>query len=383
MVKTPVYFDYAATAPVDPRVVEAMLGLLGPDGDFGNPSAVHAYGRKAAALVEEAREEIAALLGVAASGIVFTSGATESDNLAIKGAARAAARRGRHVITEKTAHKAVLDACRALEREGFEVSYLVPDREGRISAAQLEASLRPDTILVSLLHANNETGVLQDIPALAAAVRRHGALFHLDAAQSAGKVELPLEQVDLLALSAHKFCGPKGAGLLYVRPGVRLEPLLHGGGHERGRRAGTLATHQIRGMALAFRLAVESMVEESSRLAGFSSRLIEGLCALSGVLLNGHREARLPNIVNVSVEGVDGEALQLALRDIACSSGAACNSASGEPSYVLRALGRDDALAGASLRFSMGRWTRVEEVDYLLERFGSELTRLRRIAGAA
>lgn len=381
--KTPLYFDYAATTPVDPRVVETMLAFLGPDGDFGNPSSMHVFGRKAKAAVEAARDRIGALLEVPSEGIVFTSGATEADNLAIKGVARAAARRGRHVVTEKTAHKAVLDACRALEREGFEVSYLVPDRDGRISREQLEASLRPDTVLVSLLHANNETGVLHDIAGLADVTRERGVLFHLDAAQSAGKLPLPVQDVDLLALSAHKFCGPKGAGLLYVRPGVRLEPLVHGGGHERGWRAGTLATHQIAGMARALELAVEFGAEEGTRLSALRDHMIEALCTLPGVLLNGHREARLPNIVNLSVEGVDGEALQLALRDVACSSGAACNSASGEPSYVLRALGRDDQLAGASLRFSLGRWTTREEVDYVIGRFEEEVTRLRRIAGAA
>lgn len=380
-----VYMDYAATTPVDPRVVETMVAYLGPDGLFANPSSSHMQGRAAREAVETARVEIATVLNVAAETIVFTSGATEADNLAIKGTARARIKHGRHIVTEKTAHKAVLDACKALEREGFEVTYLVPDREGIISPDSLANALRDDTVLVSLLHANNETGVVQDVESLAREVRKSKALFHLDAAQSAGKLPLDLAvlDVDLAAFSAHKFYGPKGAGLLYVRKGLRLEPVLHGGGHERGLRAGTLATHQLAGLGRAFALAAADRNEEMTRLTGLRERLWQGLSAVGEVFLNGHPERRLPNILNVSVGGVDGEALQLALRDIACSAGAACNAANREPSYVLRALGRDDQLAGASLRFSLGRWSMVEEVDYVVQRFGREVARLRELAGAA
>ncbi|HEX7030081.1 MAG TPA: aminotransferase class V-fold PLP-dependent enzyme [Gammaproteobacteria bacterium] len=381
-----VYMDYAATTPVDPRVVETMLAYLGPEGLFANPSSSHAQGRAAREAVETARAEIATVLNVAPETVVFTSGATEADNLAIKGAARARVKRGRHIVTEKTAHKAVLDACKALEREGFEITWLVPDRDGLISADALAGALRDDTVLVSLLHANNETGVVQDVASLVRAVREAGdALFHLDAAQSAGKLAIDLAalDVDLAAFSAHKFYGPKGAGLLYVKKGVRLEPLQHGGGHERGLRAGTLATHQIAGLGHALALAAAGREPEMARLAALRERLWQGLSAAGDVFLNGHPTLRLPNILNVSVAGVDGEALQLALRDIACSAGAACNAANREPSYVLRALGRDDALAGASLRFSLGRWSSEEDVDYVVRRFEREVARLRELAGAA
>lgn len=380
-----VYLDYAATTPVDPRVLDAMLGYMGPDALFANPSSVHAPGRAAREAVETARLEMATVLNVAAECIVFTSGATEADNLAIKGVARARHNKGRHIVAEKTAHKAVVDACKALERDGFEVSWLTPDSEGLISPDTLRQSLRDDTVLVALLHANNETGVLQDIQALAAVVRESNALLHLDAAQSAGKIPLDLAalDVDLAAVSAHKLYGPKGAGALYVRPGVRLEPLLHGGGQERRLRAGTLATHQIVGLGRAFAVAAADLAAEMTRLTDLRERLHQGLAEAGDVLLNGHATQRLPNILNVSVGGVDGESLQLALRDIACSAGAACNSADREPSYVLRALGRDDQLAGASLRFSLGRWTTVEEVDHVVNRFQGEVARLRQLAGAA
>lgn len=380
-----IYMDYAATTPVDPRVIETLLACLGPDGVYANPSSMHAPGQAARQVVEAARAEIAGVLNVAPETLVFTSGATEADNLAIKGAAHANRKRGRHIVAEKTAHKAVLDACKALEREGFEVTWLVPDRDGLVTEAALAAALRDDTVLVSLLHANNETGVVQDIEALGRLVRRSGALFHVDAAQSAGKLAIDLAalDVDLAAFSAHKIYGPKGAGALYVRTGVRLEPLLHGGGHERGLRAGTLATHQVAGFGRAFALAAADREAEMARLAGLRERLWRGLAAADDVFLNGHPERCLPNILNVSVGGVDGEALQVALRDIACSAGAACNSADREPSYVLRALGRDDALAAASLRFSLGRWSTVEDIDYVVRRFGQEVARLRELAGAA
>lgn len=380
-----VYMDYAATTPVDPRVIEMMNQYLGPEGIFANPSSTHAAGRAARAAVETARGEVAAALNAQPENIVFTSGATEADNLGIKGAARANAKRGRHIVTEKTAHKAVLDTCRALEREGFEVSYLAPDTEGIISPEVLAAELRDDTVLVALLHANNETGVLQDIEALAKTVRTSDALFHVDAAQSVGKLPLDLQalDIDLVALSGHKFCGPKGVGALYIAPGVRIEAQQHGGGHERGLRAGTLATHQLVGFGKAVSLAVTECEAESARLAALRERLWQGLQPAGDVLLNGHSTQRLPNILNVSVRGVDGESLQLALRDIACSAGAACNSASGEPSYVLRALGRDDQLAGASLRFSLGRWSSEDDVGYVVERFRHEVARLRELAGVA
>ena len=380
-----IYMDYAATTPVDPRVVETMAAYLGVDGLFANPSSMHAPGRAAREAVETARAEMGAVLNVAPETLVFTSGATEADNLAIKGAARARARHGRHIITEKTAHKAVLDSCKALEREGFDVTYLVPDGDGIIQPETLANALREDTTLVALLHANNETGVVQDLAALAAVVRESGALLHIDAAQSAGRLPLDLSalDVDLMAFSAHKLYGPKGAGALYVKKGVRLEALLHGGGHERGLRAGTLATHQAAGLGRAFALAATEREAEMVRLATLRERLWQGVSRIGDVLLNGHATHRLPHILNVSVTGVDGESLQLALRDIACSAGAACNSATREPSYVLRALGRDDRLAGASLRFSLGRWSREDEVDHVVQRFGAAVTRLRGLAGAA
>ncbi|MBW3566476.1 MAG: aminotransferase class V-fold PLP-dependent enzyme [Proteobacteria bacterium] len=384
--RRPIYMDYAATTPVDPRVVETMLEFLGREGRFANPSSTaHLPGREARDAVERARVDVAATLNVAPETVLFTSGATEADNLGIKGAARSNAKRGRHIVTEKTAHKAVLDSCRALEREGFEVSYLVPDEHGIISSDALANALREDTTLVALLHANNETGVVQDLDSLARVVRQSTALFHVDAAQTAGKLRLDLGalDVDLLAFSAHKLFGPKGAGVLYLRKGVRIEPQQHGGGHERGLRAGTLATHQIAGLARAVALAAAERDVEMPRLAGLRERLWQGLAAARDVLLNGHPTRRLPNILNVSVAGVDGEALQFALRDIACSAGAACNSASREPSYVLRALGRDDRLAGASLRFSLGRWSTEDEVDCVVQRFRHEVARLRALAGTA
>ncbi len=378
-----VYMDYAATTPVDPRVIDTMAAYLGADGLFANPSSLHAPGRAAREAVETARAEVAAVLNASPGSIVFTSGATEADNLAIKGAARANAARGRHIVTEQTAHKAVLDACRSLEREGFDVTYLVPDEDGIIAPDVLRNALRDDTTLVALLHANNETGVVQDIAALARVVRESNALFHVDAAQSAGKLAIDVAalDVDLMAFSAHKIFGPKGAGALYVRKGVRIEALLDGGGHEHGLRAGTLATHQVAGFGRALALAAVDQRDEMARLAALRERLWRGFSACGDVLLNGHAMQRLPNILNVSVAGVDGESLQLALRDIACSAGAACNSADREPSYVLRALGRDDQLAGASLRFSLGRWSSEDEVDYVVRRFTEEVARLRELAG--
>lgn len=382
-----IYMDYAATTPVDPRVADAMLAYLTPSGVFANPASMHAAGRAAREAVETARAEIAAVFNVTPETIVFTSGATESDNLAIKGVARANSKRGRHIVSEKTGHKAVVDACKALEREGFEVTWLTPDTDGIIHAEAVQAALREDTTLVTLLHANNETGVVQDIAAIGTVVREHGAVFHVDAAQSAGKLPLDLAAlpVDLVSVSAHKIYGPKGIGVLYrrLREGsrrVRIDPLQHGGGHELGLRSGTLATHQIVGMGRALAIAASEMAAETTRLEGLRERLWQGLQAVGGIVLNGHPAQRLPNILNVSVAGVEGEALQLALRDIALSTGSACNSASGESSFVLRALGRDDALAGSSFRFSLGRWTREAEVDHVIERFVAEVSRLRELA---
>ena len=384
-----VYMDYAATTPVDPRVAEAMFSYLTPAGVFANPASSHAMGRAAREAVETARAEIAAVLGCQAETLVFTSGATESDNLAIKGVARGMCKRGRHIVSEKTGHKAVVDACKALEREGFEVTWLTPDEQGVISAELVAGALRDDTTLVSLLHANNETGVVQDIDAIGRVVRDHGAVFHVDAAQSAGKLPLALADlpVDLLSASGHKIYGPKGIGILYRRQPeagrrIRIEALQHGGGHELGLRSGTLATHQVVGMGRALALAAEHMASESARLIALRERLTAGLVAAGEVYLNGHPEARLPTIVNVSVAGVEGESLQLALRDIALSTGSACNSASGESSFVLRALGRDDALAGSSFRFSIGRWTTESEVDHVIARFREEVQRLRALAPA-
>ncbi len=379
---TPIYLDYAATTPVDPQVAARMAEHLTRDGVFANPASTHAPGRMARAAVEQARAEVAALLNCTPAEIIFTSGATEADNLAIKGAARFHAARGRHLVTAKTEHKAVLDTCKALEQEGFTVTWLTPEDQGRVTPGQLAAALRPDTVLVSLMHANNETGVLNDIAALGALCRERGVLFHVDAAQSVGKVPVDLGAlpVDLLSLSAHKFYGPKGVGALFVRqqPRALLAAQIHGGGHERGLRSGTLATHQLVGLGAASALAAEQLPAEGPRLAALREQLWAGLADIG--LLNGHPTARLPGILNISFPGVEGESLLLALADLAVSSGAACNSATAEPSYVLRALGRDDVLAQSALRFSLGRWTTADEVASAVDRIKAAVARLRALA---
>jgi len=359
--------DYAATTPLDPEVAAKMAAHLTLDGVFANPASIHAPGRAARAAVEEARAQVAALVGASPQEIVFTSGATEADNLAIKGVARFRRHKGRHIITSRIEHKAVLDSCKQLEKEGFEVTWLKPDAGGLIQPAAVQAALRPDTVLVTLMHANNELGVLNDIAAIGRLVRAHGAAFHVDAAQSAGKLPIDLGtlDVDLMAFAAHKVYGPKGMGALYVRrePKVNLEPLLHGGGHEQGLRSGTLATHQIVGMGEAFRLAKRHLPAEAPRLTALRERLWTALQQIPGLLLNGHPTQRLPGILNVSFPKVEGESLLYACEGLAVSSGSACNAADREPSYVLRALGRDDQLAGASLRFSLGRFSIEAEVD--------------------
>ena len=378
-----IYMDYAATTPVDPQVAEKMTACLTLEGNFANPASAHGPGRAARAAVEAARREVAALVNADPIEIVFTSGATESDNLAIIGAAHFRKDKGRHIVTSRIEHKAVLDACKQLEKEGWSVTWLKPDADGLIQPAAVETALRDDTVLVSLMHANNEIGVLNDIAAIGRLVRGRGILFHVDAAQSAGKVPIDLKSldVDLMSFAAHKVYGPKGAGALYVRrtPRVNLAPLIHGGGHEQGLRSGTLATHQIVGMGEAFRLARELVPAESKRLAELRERLWKGLEPL-GVLLNGHPTRRLPGILNLSFPGVEGESLLLACEPLAVSSGSACNAADAEPSYVLRALGRDDQLAGSSLRFSLGRFSTVAEVDEAIARVSREYRRLQALA---
>ncbi|MGD8378541.1 MAG: IscS subfamily cysteine desulfurase [Gammaproteobacteria bacterium] len=376
-----IYLDYAATTPVDARVAEAMTGFMTAGGCFGNPASSHAAGRAAAAAVRQAREQVAGLIGARPEEIVWTSGATEADNLALKGAARARMDRGRHIVTMRTEHKAVLDTCRALEREGFEVTYLTPPADGILPPDQLREALRTDTILVSIMHVNNETGVAQDVAALAVIAHEAGAIFHVDAAQSVGKlpVDVAAMDIDLLSMSAHKLYGPKGMGALYVRrePRIPVEPQMHGGGHEGGMRSGTLAVHQIVGFGLACELAGRELAAESRRIEALRKRLWKGLAALDGVLLNGHPEARVPGILNVSFDYVSGEALLAALPSLAVSSGSACTSASREPSYVLRACGRDDRLAQSSLRFSMGRFTTEAEIDTAVEQVGEAFRQLR------
>jgi len=383
--KLPIYMDYSATTPVDPRVAEKMCACLTLDGNFGNAaSRSHAFGWAAEDAVDMARREVATLVNADPKEIVWTSGATESNNLAIKGVANFYQKRGRHIVTCKTEHKAVLDTCRQLEREGFTVTYMDPEPTGLIDLAKLEDALRGDTILVSLMHVNNEIGVIQDIEAIGELTRDRNILFHVDAAQSAGKVPIDLEQtkVDLMSFSAHKIYGPKGIGALYVRrkPRVRLEAQMHGGGHERGMRSGTLPTHQIVGMGEAFRLAREEMACENERVLGLRRRLWDGLRDLEQVFLNGDEERRVAGNLNVSFAYVEGESLIMALKDLAVSSGSACTSASLEPSYVLRALGREDELAHSSIRFSLGRFSTQEEVDYAVAKIRDQVTRLRELS---
>lgn len=377
--------DYAATTPMDPRVAEKLNQFLTPDGEFGNPaSRSHVYGWHAEEAVETARKQVAELVGANPKEIVWTSGATESDNLAIKGVAHFHQKKGKHIVTSKTEHKAVLDSCRQLEREGFEVTYLDPEPNGLIDLGKLEAALRDDTILVSIMHVNNELGVIQDIAAIGELTRARKILFHVDAAQSAGKVPIDLStlKVDLMSFSGHKIYGPKGIGALYVRrkPRVRLEAQMHGGGHERGMRSGTLATHQIAAMGEAFRIAGEEMAAETERLTALRDRLYNGLKDLEEVYANGDLERGVPNVLNVSFNYVEGESLIMALKDLAVSSGSACTSASLEPSYVLRALGRSDELAHSSIRFSIGRFTTEEEIDYAIEHVRAAVNKLRELS---
>jgi cysteine desulfurase len=381
-VKTPIYLDYSATTPVDPRVAETMCSYLTPSGEFGNPaSRSHVFGWHADEAVEEARANVAALVNADPREIIWTSGATESDNLAIKGAAHFYQKQGRHIVTLKTEHKAVLDSCRQLEREGYEVTYLDPEPSGLLDLDKFEQALRPDTVLVSVMHVNNEVGVIQDIAAIGEICRDRKIIFHVDAAQSAGKVDIDLQnlKVDLMSFSAHKVYGPKGVGALYVRrkPRVRLEAQMHGGGHERGLRSGTLATHQIVGMGEAFRLAKQEMAADNARILELRNRLVEGFREIEEVYINGDLDHRIAGNLNISFNYVEGESLIMALKDLAVSSGSACTSASLEPSYVLRALGRNDELAHSSIRFTIGRFTTEEEIDYTIELVKSKIDKLR------
>ncbi|QGX38536.1 IscS subfamily cysteine desulfurase [Permianibacter aggregans] len=381
----PIYFDYSATCPVDPRVAEKMMQYLVPTGTFGNPaSRSHKFGWQAEEAVEEARQHVADLLNADPREIVWTSGATESDNLAIKGVAEFYKDKGKHIVTCKTEHKAVLDTCRYLEGQGFDVTYLEPESNGLIDLDKLKAALRDDTILVSIMHVNNEIGVIQDIDAIGEITRERGILFHTDAAQSAGKIPLDVQKtkVDLISLTSHKIYGPKGIGALYVRrkPRVRIAAQMHGGGHERGMRSGTLPTHQIVGMGEAYRIAKLEMATEAERMLALRQRFLSKISDLEEVHINGDLVHRVPGNLNVSFNFVEGESLIMALKDLAVSSGSACTSASLEPSYVLRALGRSDELAHSSLRFTFGRFTTEEEVDYAAEQLHSAVTRLREMS---
>jgi cysteine desulfurase len=378
--KLPIYLDYSATTPVDPRVLEKMLPFL--QGNFGNPaSRSHAYGWDAERAVEQAREDVAALVNADPREIIWTSGATESINLAVKGAAHFYRDKGRHLVTVKTEHKATLDTMRELEREGFEVTYLDVASDGLLDIARFTASLRPDTILASVMYVNNEIGVIQDIAALGEICRERGVLFHVDAAQATGKVLIDLAalKVDLMSFSAHKTYGPKGVGALYVRrkPRVRLEAQMHGGGHERGLRSGTLPTHQIVGIGEAFRIARTDMGADNERIRALRDRLWSGLSKIEEVYLNGDPERRVAHNLNVSFNFVEGESLIMAIKDIAVSSGSACTSASLEPSYVLRALGRSDELAHSSIRFTVGRFTTAEEIDFAIALLTEKVAKLR------
>ena len=381
--KHPIYLDYSATTPVDPRVAEVMIPFLTEN--FGNPaSRSHAYGWTAEEAVENARAQVAALVNCDPKEIVWTSGATESINLALKGAAQFYKSKGKHLITLKTEHKATLDTMRELERQGFEVTYLDVQDNGLLDLAALEAALRPDTILVSVLFVNNEIGVIQDIPAIGDMLRSRGILLHVDSAQATGKIDIDLDKlkVDLMSFSAHKTYGPKGVGALYIRrkPRVRLEAQMHGGGHERGFRSGTLATHQIAGMGEADRIAREDMHAENERIRMLRDRLWAGLQGIEETYLNGDIDARVPHNLNVSFNFVEGESLIMAIKDLAVSSGSACTSASLEPSYVLRALGRNDELAHSSIRFSIGRFTTEADVDYAIKLLQEKIGKLREMS---
>jgi len=383
MLKLPIYFDYSATTPVDPRVAERMIPYLVEK--FGNPaSRSHAFGWEAEAAVEEAREEVARLVNADPKEIVWTSGATESNNLALKGAANFYSGKGKHLITVKTEHKAVLDTCRELERQGFEVTYLDVKENGLLDLEVFKAALRPDTILVSVMFVNNEIGVIQPIAEIGEICRDKGIIFHVDAAQATGKVAIDLTtlKVDLMSFSAHKTYGPKGIGALYIRrkPRVRLEAQMHGGGHERGFRSGTLATHQIVGMGEAFRLAREEMAFENKRIGVLRDRLLKGLSDIDQVFINGDLTHRVPHNLNISFAYIEGESMLMAIKDLAVSSGSACTSASLEPSYVLRALGRDDELAHSSIRFTIGRFNTEEEIDYAIRLLHDKIGKLRELS---
>lgn len=383
MLKLPIYLDYSATTPVDPRVAEKMIPYLVEQ--FGNPaSRSHSFGWQAESAVEEAREEVAKLVNADPKEIVWTSGATESDNLALKGAAQFYSGRGKHVLTVKTEHKAVLDTCRELERQGFAVTYLDVQPNGLIDLDAFQGALRPDTVIASVMLVNNEIGVIQPIAEIGEICRSRGIIFHVDAAQATGKVAIDLAslKVDLMSFSAHKTYGPKGIGALYVRrkPRVRLTAQMHGGGHERGFRSGTLPTHQIVGMGEAFRLARLEMSAENERIRMLRDRLLNGLSDIEHVYVNGDLDRRVPHNLNVSFAYVEGESLLMAIKDLAVSSGSACTSASLEPSYVLRALGREDELAHSSIRFTLGRFTRAEEIDHAIKLLHEKIGRLRELS---
>ncbi len=383
--KLPIYLDYAATCPVDKRVAAKMLNFMTIDGTFGNPaSRSHRFGWQAEEAVDVARNQIADLIGADSREIVFTSGATESDNLAIKGAAHFYQTKGKHIITCKTEHKAVLDTCRQLEREGFEVTYLAPQADGLIDLNELEKTMRDDTILVSIMHVNNEIGVIQDIEKIGELCRARNIIFHVDATQSVGKIAIDLKKlkVDLMSMSSHKLYGPKGIGALYVRrkPRVRLEAIIHGGGHERGMRSGTLPVHQIVGMGEAYEICRHEMATEMPRLKALRDRLYNGLKDIEETYVNGSMTQRVDTNLNISFNYVEGESLMMALRDIAVSSGSACTSASLEPSYVLRALGVNDELAHSSIRFTVGRFTSEEEIDFTIELVKNAVAKLRELS---
>ena len=383
MLKLPIYFDYSATTPVDPRVAEKMIPYLVEK--FGNPaSRSHAFGWEAEAAVEEAREEVARLVNADPKEIVWTSGATESNNLALKGAANFYAGKGKHLITVKTEHKAVLDTCRELERQGFEVTYMDVQEDGLLDLEKFKAAIRPDTILASVLFVNNEIGVIQDIAAIGAICREKGVLLHVDGAQATGRVNIDLKTlpVDLMSLTAHKTYGPKGVGALYVRrkPRVRLEAQMHGGGHERGMRSGTLPTHQIVGMGEAFAIAKKQMHDDNAHAARLQKRLLDGLKDVDQVFINGSLDKRVPQNLNMSFNFVEGESLIMGIKGLAVSSGSACTSASLEPSYVLRALGRSDELAHSSLRMTIGRFTTEEEIDYAIKTIRENVAKLRELS---
>ncbi len=382
-----IYLDYAATTPVEPAVAAAMAGALGIDGNFGNPSSNHPLGRKSLQVVEHAREQLAALIGASARDIVWTSGATESDNMAIIGAARFRSSKGMHLISMPVEHKAVTDTFSALAAQGYEVTWLSPKSDGLLDLGQFELALREDTQLASIMYVNNETGAMQDIEAIGSICRKHNVLLHVDAAQAVGKTSIDVHKmpIDLLSLTAHKFYGPKGIGALYVadRPDCKIEPLLFGGGHERGMRPGTLPVHQICGIGLAAEIAQQRMTEDWLHISALRRRLWSGIRELPGLHINGPAEGGFPGILNVSAEGVDGESLMLALQPVCVASGSACNARSGESSYVLRALGRDDHLAQSAIRFGIGRHSSEQDIDIAIERYCTAITTLRKFAPPA